>query len=143
MPCYRGSCLCGQVTYQVSGEPLGFYHCHCQRCRKMSGTGHASNLRVEANRVDFLTGAELVKSYRVPTAIRFRNDFCLACGSPLPRFFSETGFVIIPAGTLDSEPEQQPQARIFYESRAAWSCADSLPEFPEYPVYESFGFRCL
>jgi len=130
---FNGSCLCGKVSYRVTGEPLGFYHCHCRRCRKMTGTGHASNLRVNTNRVEWLTGAEHVKSYRLPSAARFRNDFCADCGSPLPKFFSETGFVIITAGTLDMEPDVRPQARIFCSARAAWSCTDELPAFAEYP----------
>ncbi len=131
---YQGSCLCGQISYNITGDTLSFYHCHCRRCRKMTGTGHASNLRVDTDTIVWLTGAELVKSYRLPEASRFRNDFCSACGTPLPKYFSEVGFVIIPAGTLDSEPEMQPQARIFCGSRSSWSCNDSLPTFDTYPA---------
>jgi hypothetical protein len=40
----KGSCLCGVVKYEVTGEPSRFYHCHCSRCRKVTGTGHASNM---------------------------------------------------------------------------------------------------
>jgi len=40
----KGRCLCGQVQYRVRGQALRFYHCHCQRCRKATGTGHATNL---------------------------------------------------------------------------------------------------
>src|SRR6202034_265236 len=40
----KGSCLCGAVKYEVTGEPKRFYHCHCSRCRKVTGTGHASNM---------------------------------------------------------------------------------------------------
>ena len=40
----KGSCLCGAVRYEVSGDLQRFYHCHCKRCRKSTGTGHASNL---------------------------------------------------------------------------------------------------
>ena len=39
-----GSCLCGAVRYEATGEPKRFVHCHCSRCRKATGTGHASNL---------------------------------------------------------------------------------------------------
>ena len=38
----RGSCLCGAVTYQVQGPFLRFAHCHCPRCCKATGTGHAT-----------------------------------------------------------------------------------------------------
>ena len=39
-----GSCLCGAVKYAATGVATRFLHCHCSRCRKATGTGHASNL---------------------------------------------------------------------------------------------------
>jgi len=82
---YAGSCLCGQVRYEISGQALAFYHCHCNRCQKMNGSGHASNIRIDAQSINWLAGEDLIKQYKVPEAVRFRNDFCGNCGSPLPR----------------------------------------------------------
>jgi len=130
---FKGSCLCGAVSYELEGGVLGFYHCHCQRCRKQSGTGHASNLRLDVQQINWLSGEELIKTHRVPDAFRFRNDFCGECGSPMPRYFAETGFTLVPAGSLDGEPPVMPQARIFAGSKAGWSCEDELPAFEEYP----------
>ena len=133
-PTFRGSCLCGSVQYEISGEPQRFYHCHCRRCRKASGTGHASNLLVKADGIKWTRGEELVRTYKVPEAKRFARWFCSVCGGPLPRFTQGTGFVVIPAGSLDSEPPIRPQARIFWDSRADWSCSDDgIPVYPEYP----------
>ena len=132
MPIYKGSCLCGQVSYQLDGEQLAFYHCHCERCRKCSGTGHASNIRVDGGNLTWLSGEKLISSYKVPQAERFRNDFCSCCGSPLPRYFAVQNFVVVPAGTLDVDVKGKPEARIFCGSRAGWSCGDRLPEFEGY-----------
>ena len=132
MNSFQGSCLCGSVRYKIEGSPLAFYHCHCQRCRKTTGTGHASNIRIDTKDIQWLSGEELIKRYKVPAAERFRNDFCGQCGSPLPRYFDEVGFVVLPAGTLDQEPDLVPDARIFYPSRAQWSCSDKLPTYDEY-----------
>lgn len=33
----RGSCLCGGITFAVTGPVLGSSACHCGQCRKMSG----------------------------------------------------------------------------------------------------------
>lgn len=130
-----GSCLCGSVQYRIEGESLVFYHCHCKRCRKSSGTGHASNLRVgPETSLHWTRGEDLLKKYRVPDAERFYNLFCSNCGSPMPRAMPSIGAVIIPAGTLDTEPVMQPQSRIFWDSRAEWSCSgDELPVHAEYP----------
>jgi hypothetical protein len=130
-----GSCLCGSVRYEISGEAQRFYHCHCQRCRKATGTGHASNLFViPESCLTWVVGEELLKRYKVPDAERFYNCFCSQCGSPMPRVVPELEGVLIPAGTLDAEPPIQPGARIFWDSRAQWSCSnDGIPMFPEYP----------
>lgn len=33
----KGSCLCGKVKFQISGEPFSLSYCHCSRCRKAAG----------------------------------------------------------------------------------------------------------
>lgn len=130
----RGSCLCGAVKYEVSGEPTRFLHCHCSRCRKATGTGHASNLFLQPGALKWISGEEHVRSFKLPEAKRFTNSFCASCGSRLPRQAAGTDIVMIPAGTLDDEPPVAPQARIFQGSRAGWSCGDDrLPAFEEYP----------
>jgi len=127
-----GGCLCGAVRYTVTGEAQRFYHCHCSRCRKASGSGHSSNLFVKGS-LTWESGEELVRRFKLPQAERFTNAFCTTCGGRVPRFIEQQGTVIIPAGSLDDEPEIRPQARIFQASRAAWSCdASALPGFDEY-----------
>ena len=133
MSTLSGSCLCGAVRYTVSGEAQRFYHCHCSRCRKASGTGHASNLFVQGS-LTWNSGEELVRTFKLPEAARFANSFCEVCGSRMPRFIEKLGMVFIPAGSLEDEPDMRPQARIFLDSRAKWSCDESaLPWFEQYP----------
>jgi len=124
-----GTCLCGNVKYKVIGEAKRFYHCHCQRCRKATGTGHASNLLVSPHTsISWLQGEDKLARYKVPEAERFYNCFCSHCGSPMPRVVPE-----LDAGSLDSTPPIGPQGHIFWDSRADWSCQDDLPTFSEYP----------
>ena len=37
-----GGCACGAVTYTISGEPKTMVQCHCNDCKKATGTGHIS-----------------------------------------------------------------------------------------------------
>jgi len=130
-----GSCLCKRVKYTVTGETKRFYHCHCQRCRKATGTGHASNLLISPHTsISWLEGEQHLSRYDVPEAERFYNCFCTNCGSPMPRVVPELDAVLIPAGSLDSNSPINPQGRIFWGSRADWSCGDHLPAFDEYPA---------
>ncbi len=131
---YSGGCLCGSVRYEISGESSAFFHCHCQRCRKASGTGHASNLLVKPERAQWIAGEDLLGSYALPGAKRFRTVFCRNCGSPLPRVAPDLSLAVIPAGSLDSAPDIDPSDRIFWSSRTNWSCGDGeLPSWDEYP----------
>ena len=130
----KGSCLCGTVKFEVVGEPKRFYHCHCSRCRKVTGTGHASNLFLQPGTLTWLGGEEKVSSFKVPEAKRFTNNFCATCGSRLPRQAKDSDMVMIPAGSLDDAAPIRPQARIFADSRAGWSCTDGeMAVYPEYP----------
>jgi len=131
---FRGSCLCGSVTYELKGDAIRFYHCHCKRCRKATGTGHASNIMVKEESFNWLTGKTLLKRYKVPEAERFYTRFCSECGSAMPRDVPEIGMMVIPAGSVDNVINIKPQARIFWDSRADWSCGgDDIASFAEYP----------
>ena len=124
----KGSCLCGAVKYEVAGEAKRFYHCHCSRCRKATGTGHASNLFLQPATLRWLVGQGHIRAFKVSEAKRFMNQFCEICGGRLPRQPQDTDTVVLPAGSLDDEPPIRPQARIFAGSRAGWSCSgDGLP----------------
>lgn len=130
----KGSCLCNAVKYEVTGEPQRFYHCHCQRCRKATGAEHGSNLLITPlSSITWKQGEELLAKYKVPEAERFFNCFCTKCGSPMPRVVAELDGVLIPAGSLDTAAPYNPQARIFWDSRADWTCEDELPVYAEYP----------
>jgi len=130
-----GSCLCGAISYKITGKSRAFNHCHCHRCQKATGTGHASNIIAKPDTAEWLSGEELINSFKVPDAERFRTVFCSRCGSPLPRIAPDLSIAVIPAGSLDNSPDIGPTARIFWSSRADWSCdAGDIPIWPEYPT---------
>lgn len=131
----HGSCLCGAVRYRVRAPFARFTHCHCSRCRKATGTGHATNLFVEPANLDWIEGQDQAVRFDLPSARSFATTFCRTCGTPVPRLSRDGQRVIIPAGSLDDVPSTLPTARIYWGSRAPWSCSgDDLPRFPE-----SFG----
>ncbi len=132
----KGSCLCGAVHYEVEGDNKKFYHCHCGRCRKATGTGHASNvLVIKPSRAAFVQGEELLSRYKVPDAQRFAMTFCRQCGARMPNFAPDGSLAVVPAGSLDNDPGLAPQARIFMGSKISWSCAEKQPPgFDEYPT---------
>ncbi len=115
---FEGSCLCGQVTFEIVGQLDHFFLCHCSRCRKTSGSAHGANLFSKTAKLKFFQGEDKIRDYQVPNT-RFSTTFCVDCGSKLPK--DHNGKILqIPAGSLTSELNMKPNAHIYYASRAAW-----------------------
>ena len=131
----KGSCLCGEVGYEYSGDVRVFQYCHCSRCRKFTGSAHAANIIIAPEHFHWLKGEEKVGRYKAPDAKYFATSFCKNCGSSLPWKNQGGTAVIIPAGTLDEDPGVRPTQNIHYASRAAWyEDASNLPKYDQYPV---------
>lgn len=123
-----GSCLCGKVAYRYSGSSLVFQYCHCSRCRKFTGSAHATNIIVYPDQFEWTSGEELVGRWEHPEAKYFATAFCKNCGSSLP-WLSKTGHaVVVTAGTLNDDPEERPRWNIFTANMAPWyEIADKIP----------------
>jgi hypothetical protein len=130
----KGSCLCGAVSFEVQPPFERMVHCHCARCRKGTGTGHATNLYVQPAQLQWLSGEGSIVRYNLPTAKSFGKWFCGKCGSPVPRLTRSGKTAVIPAGSLDTPPPIKPTDHIFWGSRASWACdAGALSTHDEYP----------
>ena len=129
-----GSCLCGDVTYEISGAPVAMYQCHCSRCRKSRGSAHGANLFYKLDHFRWKQGESQVVDYRLPEAKRFGAAFCHRCGAATPRVSLERGIVVVPAGALDTDPGMKPIAHLFVASKAPWfEITDSIPQFADMP----------
>ncbi|MCP4388004.1 MAG: GFA family protein [Gammaproteobacteria bacterium] len=129
-----GSCLCQAVTYQFHGPEYVFQYCHCSRCRKFTGSAHASNLIIDPKNFEWLDGEDMVGRFEPAEAKHFATCFCRKCGSSLPWQSQSGTAMIIPAGTLDQDPGIKPTQNIFWDSRAPWGEeVASLPHYAELP----------
>ncbi len=45
-----GSCLCGNVAYEVNADPGPIVHCHCSTCRKTHGSAFSTVTNVPRDR---------------------------------------------------------------------------------------------
>lgn len=106
----RGSCLCGGVHFEVDPPFLQANHCHCDRCRKHSGTAVCTQTRVRREQFRFLQGEELIKVYgKGEGAVK---AFCIACASSL--FGGDWQF------------------HTFVDCRSPWdTITDDLPQYSE------------
>jgi hypothetical protein len=130
---HRGSCLCGAVTIEIDGEIGAGYYCHCQRCRKASGSVMAANALIDPASFRITSGQQVLRTYYAETT-GLERSFCSVCGSPILSFRPATGRTAVRLGTLDSDPGHGPGAHIFMASRAGWENLDQdLPCHAEFP----------
>ncbi len=131
----KGSCLCGKVGYEITDHLNIFQYCHCSRCRKFTGSAHASNLFVKKDDFKWTLGEEFIGRYEPDDTKYFATSFCKNCGSSLPWLEKSGRTMVIAAGTLDEDPGVKPKWNIFVASKAPWHVATSkLPEFDKLPV---------
>ena len=130
---HSGSCLCGAVRFEVAGDFERFYLCHCQHCRKDTGSAHGANLFSSSARLQWLAGADQVRVFNLP-GTRHRNSFCSSCGSALPDVQMNGTLLKVPAGSLDSDLHIRPDAHIFVSSKANWDEAlEQVPRVEKLP----------
>lgn len=128
----KGSCLCGQVVYEVDQPLKIFQYCHCSRCRKFTGSLHSAYVFVPPAQFRWIRGAEQVGTWELPQAKYLTTAFCQNCGSSLPWAIKGGQNILVPAGTLDEDPGIAPQRNIYWESRAPWCVETSdLPKHAE------------
>jgi hypothetical protein len=118
-----GGCQCGAVRYEIRGDPIMVYACHCGICQKQSGSAFAMAALFES-RAFALTGAAPRHFIRQGRGRRFRCYFCPDCGSRIHhQWFTEQGdfpFVNLKPGTLDDRSWLKPGCHVWAESAQPW-----------------------
>ncbi len=123
-----GHCLCGAVRYEISGKPLAMLYCHCEECRRATGSSLNTSIFVRKDGFRVVAGEDAVSYHE--TAPGNLRHFCSRCGSPLFKHFPEPpDLITVRAGTLDSDPGVPPSGHIWVSEKAPWfEIADGLPQ---------------
>ncbi len=130
---YNGSCLCGAVEVEITGNISSIIHCHCSLCRKSSGTAFATNGFVQATDFTVIKGAEQLSHFAFKPG-RWRH-FCACCGSPVYSSNEHDPTRIrIRLGILNSAITERPMSHNFYSFKANWEDLDA--DLPRYASFE-------
>lgn len=133
---YSGSCLCGNIVYEVIGEFEKFFFCHCRYCRKDTGSAHASNLFSSTAKLKWLKGENDVKTHNYNNSGHIKS-FCPNCSSALPNIQMDGKLLVVPAGSLDSDIFINPDGHIFQNEKANWD-----RDLEDIPHYEGLPIEC-
>jgi len=132
-----GNCLCGAVSYLCKVEPVMAGNCHCNDCKKSSGSGYSPTLFFPEPSVSISGEVKFYESKGKSGKLVSRG-FCPNCGSQLfgkPEVLP--GLIAIRAGTLEDTSKYKPQLDLFTSHAVEWDVMDeSLPKFSEMPPEE-------
>jgi hypothetical protein len=124
-----GGCLCGDVRYRISLEPVSTGYCHCRLCQRSSGAPVLAWSTIPSAGFVYERGAprEFASS---ATGIR---DFCGRCGTQLRfRRPGTPATVDVNLGSLDDPAALTPEFHIWTASRIPWfQLADGLPRYED------------
>ncbi|UKZ70784.1 uncharacterized protein TrAtP1_011753 [Trichoderma atroviride] len=125
MVAHSGGCLCGQVRYTYDAEPVAKVLCHCNDCRKISGSSYSVNYLIPDAAFRVTAGTPKVFSKVADSGATIVSYFCGDCGSMMWRESPSSGpNKVLKAGTLDDSDKIISTAGIdaeaFTRSRIEW-----------------------
>ena len=115
-----GSCQCGKIRYQVTGDPLVAIACHCNDCRKLSGSAFSTVLVVKAEDLT-VEGTLKLWERATDTGRRSHAYFCPDCGNRIYHQDPDKPHIIrIRSGSLDQPKIPEPLIHVFAERTQSW-----------------------
>jgi hypothetical protein len=121
-----GHCYCGAVKFEVTGKSDWVGHCHCESCRRHSGSVMTTFAGFHPDQVIF-SGA-MPNRYSSDDGVT--RSFCGQCGSPVAyQSTDQANQIHMHLGLFDDLQPLVPQDHSFLNEKVSWLHADEhLPE---------------
>ena len=116
-----GGCLCGEIRFAASAEPLSTLACHCADCQRYIGGAPAYQMAFKREAVAIEQGEPRRFVKTADSGHTITRLFCGNCGTPLFTDLSKLpGLMIVNAGALDDPTHFKLSAHIFAASAPPW-----------------------
>ena len=131
----EGGCQCGNVRYRVEGEPIVLTVCHCNECKKQSGSAFGMSLTIRKEDFRLLKGELKTFSRTADSGRLVHCAFCPDCGT---RIYHEPlyrkGAINIKPGTLDDTAALEPTIQVWTIRKHPWLTLDEdIAPFEQQP----------
>ncbi|WP_136659077.1 GFA family protein [Nitratireductor sp. XY-223] len=119
-----GGCACGAVRYETTADWEFSFKCHCRKCQRATGTGHAPAFAVPESKTE-LRGPIRYYAHLADSGAATKTGFCPECGSPIvssTERFPERLYLL--AGSLDDPSAFEPQFTVFESEAQPWESVE-------------------
>lgn len=114
------SCSCGQLTAEVSGDPVRISICHCLACQRRTGSVFGEQARFPRENVK-VSGVSTEYMRVGDEGGKVKFHFCPTCGSTVYYGLeSLDGFVGIPVGAFADPAFPTPLVSVYEERMHGW-----------------------
>ena len=123
----HGGCMCGEVRYLLTCDPIYATMCHCSDCRRSCGAQSVAWITVPVEYFSFIQS----EPARFASSQDVERTFCLKCGTSLTyKAERRENEIDITTGSLDN-PEAYPPTQDYYcRDRLSWvkNCTENHKE---------------
>jgi hypothetical protein len=127
---HSGTCYCGTVAIEVTGQPEGMGYCHCSACRSYTGTPVNAFTLWKPDQVKITKGEEFLGRFK-SSEMSVRR-FCTKCGGHVMTDHPGLGLIDVFAGIIPTMPFQA-GVHLNYEETVL-PMKDGLPKLKDFPV---------
>jgi hypothetical protein len=131
----EGGCICGRLRYRVNNLPLAVLACHCDNCKKR--TGSAFSLSMLTLRTDFekITGETISCDTPGGSGAMHRQHVCPHCFTRThTEMLAHPDIINVRPGTLDAPHAVSPVAQVWTSLAQPWGLLPNLQCFVENPT---------
>jgi len=127
---HKGSCLCGAVSFEVTGPLPRATACHCSMCRKATGN-YEVGVDVEKSAVT-VRGKDNVTWFQ--SSETARRGFCSRCGSPMFFEFLKADKIGLMLGSFDGPTGIRVSEHIYVGNKGDYyELCDGAPQYETVP----------
>ena len=120
---FTASCLCGGIRLNYSGRIGPSNYCHCEDCRRV--TGSAFNIGVRVDRKDLKVSATVeMRSYKSASGSGGESQrcFCGTCGSPILTLHpAKPEYAWVKAGIINQPDIVRPTNENWIKDKVKWA----------------------
>ena len=132
----RGSCRCGEVTFEITAPPLMTAACHCTGCQRMSSSAFSLTAMVPAEAFAVVQGKTAVGGLRGP---QLQHHCCPSCMSWMfTRIAGLDAFLNVRPTLLDDPSWFSPFIETMTREKLPWAETPARHRFEGFPAMEDF-----
>ena len=121
---HQGSCQCGALRYQLNGDPLTCYACHCTDCQTSTGSAFTLSMIVRREDVRIIEGEAAINTF-MHNGSEVQRYHCGNCGTAFWYLATEMPkYIALKPGTFDETDWFTPVAHIWLRSAQTWVVLD-------------------